>query len=154
MRHLYWLLMGAVFLTACNDNNENQPISVVEEKTAQQDLDANQAKWANANLTSYTYAYELLCFCPPEGTIVVNVQNSVVVSAFFSPSGVVLSPGRLAQQRTIDEFFGFIQTGLDESYEKMDVVYNDQYGFPESLDVDVSTAIADDEAVYNIGSFQ
>ena len=154
MRHLYLLVMGAVFLTGCNENNENQRVPVVTEKTAQQELDANQTKWANANLSSYTYAYEVLCFCAPEGNIVVNVRNGEVVSAFFSPSGVLLSPERLTQERTMDEFFGFIQTGLDEPYAKMDVVYNEQFGFPESLDVDLSTGLADDEAFYNIGSLQ
>jgi len=57
-------------------------------------------------------------------------------------------------ERTVDEFFGFIQTGLDDPYEKMDVAYDDQLGFPVSLDVDQSAGLADDEVVYSIGSFQ
>lgn len=157
MRHSIVLptAIAISLLFGCNDSDDDA-IDPVDDsnKTTQELLDENQTKWANANVSTYSYTYRVSCFCIPEEDIVVNVVNDEVASAFFVPSGTLLSADRLALQKTIDGLFGNIQTGIDEGYAKLEATYDSQFGFPVTIDEDPNLGIADDERFIQVGSFQ
>ncbi len=147
------IMMSVFLLLGCNSDDEpvNEPDVPL---TGQKALDVNQTKWADANLTTYTFVVASSCFCVPEENIVVNVVDDAVASAFFSPSGVLLDDVRLAETLTIDGYFGLIQQGIDGEFAQVDVEYNADFGFPTRLYIDRSEGIADDEVEYQIGSLQ
>ncbi len=149
MKYLLLLLISTAMLLGCNSDDEPEVF-----RTAQDALDFNQTKWANANLASYSFTVSTACFCAPEEDIVVSVDNDTVTTAFFTPSGVLLDNSRIAQTRTIDDYFGLIQEGIDAEFAALEAEYDPDYGFPTSIYVDQATGIADDEVNYLISDLQ
>ena len=149
MKYLLPLLVSAIMLPGCNSDDEPEVLRI-----GQDALDFNQTKWANANLNAYRFTVDVTCFCVPEEDIVFNVNNDAVTSAFFTPSGVPLNNDRLAHARTIDDYFGLIQEGIDEEFAVLEAEYDPDYGFPTRIYVDRASGIADDEVDYRISDLQ
>ena len=146
MMRFLMLLASAVLVFGCNDGDDVSP-----EQAA---LNLNQAKWANLGLSDYRFTVGRVCFCPVEEEIVVIVNNDEVSSAFFTPSGQMLDNDRVARTRTIDDYFALIQRGIDEEFETLIVTYDPTYGFPESISIDESFMIADEERSFRLRDFQ
>ncbi len=140
-------LCAAFFsIVGCNSSDSTDP--------RQSALDANQTKWANANVDSYSITVSRICFCPVQEAIVKTVTNGTVTNAFYTPSGTVLDPAGYARSFTIEDYFGSIQTGIDEDYEVLDVEYDPTYGFPKKIVVDHGPEVVDEEYTLYIRDFQ
>ncbi len=55
--------------------------------------------------------------------------------------------------KTVDELFDFIEHKIDQKPEKHLVIYNEDYGYPETISFDMSFQIADEETGYYITDF-
>lgn len=137
------LAATACLLAGCDDENPTQKA-----------LNANRAKWAAADLDDYVFERSQTSFSIPEEAIVVTVNDGVVTSAFFTPSGVMLSAERQARLRTIEGYFDFVQNAINDNAFLLNVIYDDTYGFPADIVVDFSQQVADDEIGLYIRNFQ
>lgn len=149
MKYLLLLLVSATLLSGCNNDDEPEAI-----RTGQDALDFNQTKWANASLDTYSFIVGTSCFCAPEEDIVINVNNNAVTSAFFTPSGVPLDNSRIVQARTIDDYFGLIQEGIDQEFAELVAEYDPVYGYPTSIYVNQYAGLADAGVSYSISDLQ
>lgn len=138
-----FLAAAACLLAGCDD----------DENPLQRELNENRAKWEAADINSYVFESSQAYFIVEE-PIVVTVTNDVVTSAFFTPSGVMVSAERLASMRTIDGHFDIVQNAIDEDAVFLNVSYDDTFGFPADIAVDYREEVADDEISYFIRNFQ
>ena len=115
-------------------------------------LNRNQALWKNAHLSSYSYTYKRVCFCPEEEDILVRVQYGDVKAASYSPSNTPVLPDRLDDLRTVEEFFQIIQDAVTNKVSRLDVTYNAKLGYPERIFIDVDPLIADEEMTHLISN--
>lgn len=147
MHKITAIFLLVLLLSACgSDGNDPSP-----EQAA---LNQNRDTWNAAAITDYVFTYSTTCFCAPEESIVITVVNNTITDAFFTPSGMALSPDRVSNLRTVDEFFALVQESIDAQVAVLTVNYNSIYGYPESIFIDQSTSIADEEISYGISNLQ
>lgn len=128
--------------------------SVQPPSTGNPDQDAlnrNRALWKNAHLSNYTYTYKRMCFCPPEEDIAVTVQYGDVTAAYYPGNSPVL-PERLDGLRTVEELFQVIQGAITKQVAQLDVTYNSELGYPESIFIDIDEQMADEEITHFVSN--
>lgn len=126
------------------------PVPSITGDPDQDALNKNLSLWNSAHLSTYSYTYKRMCFCPEEEDIVVKVQYGDVVSAFYSPSNTPVLPDRLDDLMTIEKFFLLIQDAISKKVAELDVTYNAEFGYPERIFIDVDKLIADEEITHFI----
>lgn len=129
------------------------PVPPVTTGNPDQDaLNKNRALWKKAHLSTYTYTYKRMCFCPPEEDILVKVQYGNVVAASYSPSNNPVMPERLDALMTVEELFQVIQKAITDQVARLDVTYNPSLGYPERIFIDVDERMADEEMTHLVGN--
>ena len=111
-------------------------------------LNQNRALWKEAHLSTYTYIYQVMCFCPPEEDILVKVLYDNVVDASYSPSNNPVMPERLDDLMTVEELFQVIQKAIDDEVAQLEVTYNAKLGYPERIYIDIDERMADEEVTH------
>ena len=87
--------------------------------------------WDSANLSSYKYVAQRICFCgPPEGQVVVTVVNDVVVGVVEWNSGSPVSPGGWL---TVDQMFAKVESA-SAAGRLIDVEFHDA-GYPTRVEI-------------------
>ena len=116
----------------------------ISDGTAQVALDAAVASWDQAGIADYHFTIERLCFCVP---------------AFRGPATIVVRgdeplspPAPFEDVATVPQLHAVVQTAIDDQVEDLEVQY-DERGVPVSIQVDPSTAIADEEISYRVTEF-
>lgn len=125
-----------------------------DEDSKKSDLDRNISIWKKANITDYQYRFSQSCFCPPEEDIVIVVKAAVISEAFYVPSGIYLADIELGRLHTIPNLFDIVQEAIDSNVASLKVTYNDNYGYPEVIEIDRIKAAIDDEVTYYATEFQ
>ena len=115
-------------------------------------LNRNMALWKKAHLSTYTYTYKRVCFCPEEEYIQVKVQYGEVVSAHYSPSSKPVMPERLDSLKTVEELFQVIQKAITDEVAKLEVTYNARLGYPERIYIDIDERMADEEMEHQVSN--
>jgi len=115
------------------------------------ELERNQSKWQDADITHYRFQLSVTCFCPVSGLMpmTVEVQNGEVVSIVDVngqpyPSTDPMSEFIL-QYATIDRLFSELGSDSVQKADKLTVTYDPTYGFPTEAIIDFIELAADDE---------
>ena len=113
---------------------------------AERELARNRQRWASAAIHDYEFDFRRSCFCAPEATerVRIVVRNDVVTSVLRSSDGQPASSIAGAWPR-VDELFEDVRRRLDQDVERLDVTYDQTYGYPRSIVADVLLMAADDE---------
>jgi outer membrane lipoprotein-sorting protein len=146
MRKLLFILL-AILMTGC--------ASLVGQ--ASSEAEQAQEKWQDANVSHYRYELAISCFCifSADMPLVIEVQNGEAVSMEYK-SGKEIDPAFLEQfQRydTIDKIFAEIEKAENEA-ERVEVTYDEKYGFPTQVTIDQAQQAADDELYLTISNFE
>ena len=146
MRKILFVIL-AVLLTAC--------ASLVGQ--AGSEVNSDQEKWQNANVSHYRYELSISCFCifAQDMPLVIEVKDGEVVSMEYK-SGKEIDPALLEQfQRydTIDKIFAELEKAQSEA-ERVEVTYDETYGFPNQITIDQAQMAADDELYLTISNFE
>ena len=118
---------------------------------------SDQAKWQDAGISHYRYELTISCFCvfAQDMPLVIEVQDGKAVSMEYK-SGKEIDPALLEQfQRydTIDKIFAELQKAQSEA-EKVEVTYDETYGYPTEIKIDQVQMAADDELYLSISNFE
>lgn len=97
---------------------------------AQQELDAAEARWAEAGLASYQISYDTSCFCAPEGPSLFTIANGAVTAI----SSAIDSPYPATTGRTVEQMFADIAGAL-ASNDQVTATYDPIDGHPLSYDI-------------------
>ncbi|MBB6049122.1 DUF6174 domain-containing protein [Armatimonas rosea] len=104
--------------------------------TAVSDLDQARASWRAQGLRSYSVTVQKICFCPEEYTrpVTITVRDGVATNA----------PEYLAAYGTVEKALDAVESAQKGKPDTLTVSFAPQ-GWPTSLYVDPSKALADDE---------
>jgi hypothetical protein len=111
------------------------------------------AKWKAAGSQSYTFVLEKNCRCMNRGPATVTVAKGVVTSGVDRSTGAALTADALATFPSIDAIFEQIRKALSQRAPSVQVTYDDKVGYPTSLYIDWSAAIADEETSYTLSAY-
>jgi len=121
-------------------------------------LEKNRATWQATGISHYRYYLTLSCFCTfaLEMPLVIEVRDGQVVSMQYL-SGSQIDPADrevFKSLSTIDRIFASVKADIDRGGDKLKILYNETYGFPIQVDIDVSQEIYDDESTLTVSSFE
>jgi hypothetical protein len=131
-----------LFLTACSS------------KTA---LRENQQKWAGQKITHYRFEVTIGCNCPWRSLmpLTVEVKDGEVIT--MTDKDGQPTPANYAdtfnQAASIEKLFTILDQAIG-SASKVTVVYNPDYGYPQSIVIDYSKLVYDDEIGYYVKNFE
>jgi hypothetical protein len=131
-----------LFLTACAD------------KTV---LRENQQKWASQNITHYQFDLTIGCNCPWRSLmpLKIEVKDGQIVS--MTDKDGQPTPANYAntfnKAASIENLFAILDSAIG-SASKVTVAYNPDYGYPQSIVIDESKLVYDDEIGYYVKSFE
>lgn len=116
----------------------------------------NQKLWEANHLTDYNFTLQRNCFCPEDrrGPVDIQVRKNATISIIFTESGVTANPDFFSDVDTIDELFGVLKNAHMDKAVQVDVTYDATYGYPQSIYIDVSKEIADEEQGYTVSNLQ
>jgi hypothetical protein len=139
----------ALSLTACQGNSTlpNKPDDNTPVSPLQHQLDKYQARWQQQNIQNYTYTFQRGCFCPREYTrpVKLKINNQHVAQAEFADTGEPLPPNVQGNKQTVTDLFRLIQSAIDKNAFRIIAKYDEQYGYPISINIDYDERIADEE---------
>lgn len=122
--------------------------------TDQATLDENKQLWANYTAPGYNFTYRRTCFCLPQESVFSEIDEGSLVRAYFLPSLDPLSTEQIASRVSIYKLFEYIQDAIDSNAAILNVTYNVDFGYPESIYIDQVENIADDEVTHTVLWFE
>lgn len=123
-----------------------EPVSPnIEDGSATIELDAAQATWLERGPSDYKMIIEETCFCIGPHRVAIVVRDGKPVK---------VTPKRWIGYRTVPQMFEDIEDKIEGEIPFLGVVYNDEYGFPSEISIDVIANAVDDEALYAVKQFR
>ncbi len=123
------------------------------------------ATWTEQKQNNYAFQYDMRCFCAlaPSAEIIVRSDSVYQIlnpetgdSLFFQTSENMFQyVGDVYPDLyyTIDGFFDIINRARKEA-DNVEVNYNDEIGFPESIQIDYDKNAIDDEVGHSISNYR
>jgi hypothetical protein len=118
--------------------------------------DTPQARWESHELESYRYTLQVGCFCLQESTlpVTIEIQDGEVASITYVDDGTAADPALFERYNSIDKLFAVINDAEAQDPARLDVTYDETYGVPLSVNIDISEMIADEELYLEVSSFE
>lgn len=122
------------------------------------EIEQNQEKWQDANISHYRYHLSITCFCvfSQDMPLIVEVQDGKVVSMEFQ-NGNPIDPGSrelFEKYATIDRLFTELEADLNGAADEVTAKYDATYGFPTEVTIDFVKDATDDELYLNLSNFE
>lgn len=107
-------------------------------------LQRAKTKWNSYSEQYYTIQSQRYCECEDEAAaqMEINVLDNSVLSAFDLSSGEAISKETQQEIQTIDSLFALIEKAIADGI-TIEVIYNEQYGYPETTKIDVEKLAVD-----------
>lgn len=118
--------------------------------------DTPAAVWAAQGIDDYQYTVQVSCFCILEATrpVIVEVQDGQGVSLTYADDGTAADPALFARYDSLDKIFAIISEAEAQGPARLDVTYDEATGVPQSIAIDISEQIADEELYLEISGFE
>lgn len=121
--------------------------------TSLQAFKAARQKWQAAGLHDYAFTFFNSCYCIGMQPIRITVQAGQVVSATNLRDGTAVQAAEVGQPLGINEIFRKIEEAYAKPADRITLVLNPAYGYPERVFIDYYTMMADEELRYEISDF-
>lgn len=125
---------------------------VLDSDRPRDQLKRAMAKWAQANLTSYDYVVQRLCFCPSVSPIRVTVIGGQVVARIDTTTGLPVAPNQASLYPDVAGLFALVEDAYDRA-DAINVTFDQAYGFPTSAVIDYVKDAIDDELTLSAADF-
>lgn len=114
------------------------------------------AVWTAQEIDDYQYTVQVSCFCLREATrpVVVEVKDGRAVSLTYADDGTAADPALFARYDSIDKIFDIISEAEAQEPARLDVTYDEATGVPQSIAIDISEQMADEELYLEIREFE
>ena len=125
---------------------------------SQSEIEQNQEKWQNANISHYRYNLFISCFCvfTQDMPLIIEVKDGEVVSMEFqSGNEIDASLHELFDKyATIDRLFAELEADLNGAADEVIAKYDPTYGFPAEVTIDFVKEATDDELYLTLSNFE
>ena len=159
MKIIIWgtgLYLAILACGGCNQENGHppsieKPAPQILRHTAAKTFEKNRVKWSSTGISNYQYTFQRICFCPADDTakVSITVYNNSVDSIRRVSDGKLIKPSSTGIY-TIKQLFSLIQDADNKGADRLSVTYDDELGYPTSIDIDYEKALADDEVSIKI----
>jgi hypothetical protein len=134
----YLLFFSIVLFFSCNPEN---PVTLT-------DFELNKNKWETLGIDSYTFTFQISCYCLREDTLPKTVQ--VVNGKIVKVDGATYDEDEHWGVQTISQLFNLIEQSEKEKVHTLEVDYHPDKGFPTMVYIDRDEMIADEEMGYHV----
>lgn len=116
-------------------------------------LDAARSRWTAADLASYTFVVQRLCFCIDEYVrpMRIEVVDGTVVSAVYVDDGSVV-PEEI-EAPTVAGLFEEIEGAIEQEAHSIEATYHAELGYPLDVSIDFIEHAVDEELGFRIHTF-
>ena len=124
------------------------------------ELERNQEKWQDANITHYRFELNIGCFCPfrSQMPLTVEVQDGEVVSMTDVNGEAITTTDPMNEfiqkYATIDRIFSELDSDSVREADKVTVTYDPTYGYPTEISIDYIELAMDDELYISVSAFE
>jgi hypothetical protein len=127
------------------------PASGPASDEAPRELALARERWEAAGPAAYEMTLRRSCFCPPDwrGPFRVTVRDGAVASVTYEGA-----PVDAERAVTVDALFDLVADAAARRAERLDVVYDPDWGYPARLFIDYDARIADEEVGYEVEAFR
>jgi hypothetical protein len=114
---------------------------------AQKRLKENRRKWSSKAVKSYQYDFQRLCYCLPASTkkVKITVREGVAENIRHADTGDAIDKSNFDLYYTVEGLFDYIQAAIDKKARLVRVVYDAEWGYPTSVEIDYIRNAIDDE---------
>lgn len=137
---------GLIALTACLAGCSD----AISGPDPRGELEANRNRWQSVGFTDYTYRVDRACFCGFFGLAEIEVRNGVIVAVTQVEDGTSVDPEFFQFYDTVEDLFDLIEDAIAREAEVLNVEYNDQLGYPTTIELDYAFNVADDELTVTV----
>lgn len=111
--------------------------------------------WEAQAVDSYSYDLQVICFCVPDMTRPVNivVENGELQSVTYTDDGTAADTEMFAYYSTVEALFERLEDAQAQDPARFDVTFDAQYGVPQSVNIDISEMMADEELMFTVSDF-
>ncbi|MDP9185482.1 MAG: DUF6174 domain-containing protein [Actinomycetota bacterium] len=109
------------------------------------------AKWYDSPRTDYHIALTRACFCDDAGTVSARVRGTLPTAAQVNGREIDLPT---TTPLTVDDLFLIVFRAEATGAERLDVTYDDEWGYPKDIVIDGSSNTMDDELEIHVTSFE
>ncbi|HEX6270650.1 MAG TPA: DUF6174 domain-containing protein [Anaerolineales bacterium] len=124
----------------------------------QTEVERNQEKWRDANVSHYRYNLNISCFCvfSQDMPLVIEVMDGKVVSMEYQSGKEIDTTNLELFERfaSIDRIFSEIEADLAGAADEVTVTYDPTYGFPVDVSIDYVKEAIDDELYLTVSDFE
>ncbi|MGB1250255.1 MAG: DUF6174 domain-containing protein [Candidatus Promineifilaceae bacterium] len=112
--------------------------------------------WDTQMPDSYSYDLQVSCFCFPDMTrsVTIVVADGVAQSVTYVDDGTAADLDLFASYATVDKLLERLERIQAEGPATFDVTFDEQYGVPQSVSIDIDEMMADEEIYYTINNFE
>ena len=159
-----------VFIAACGSNATPMPTpappaathapttatpTVSDPDSVQATLLRHQDRWEHSGITDYDYTGAWSCFCPQEylADVAVTVRGGVVTSVAFAGEELTVTPPSPERFVPVEELFALLQDAVTRNAARIEVAYDERYGYPAELFIDYDERMADEETRFVMRGF-
>jgi hypothetical protein len=126
----------------------------MDKNESQNELNVNKSKWESKGINNYRIKLKETCNCMMNGTYLIIVKNNIVDTVMPDTNLFPeINRNQYDHVTTIDSLFKFIQYSITDNAEKLIVVYNEEWGYPEKIEIDMNLNYKDDEHYIEIKGF-
>ncbi len=120
---------------------------------ARADFETNKLKWESTRPENYSFTLQRSGFIGGNAAkpVDLTIHGNTVVDAHFSDGSKAMVPEY--NQLSIDELFKTIENALDNNAAEVRIEYNAETGIPQSIFIDQSFQIADEELYLTVSNF-
>ena len=124
----------------------------------QTEIEGNQEKWRDANISHYRFNLSIGCFCvfSQDMPLVIEVMDGKVVSMEYQSGNAIDATSRefFDKFTTIDWIFSELEADLAGAADEVTVAYDPTYGFPVDVTIDYVKEAIDDELYLTVSGFE
>ena len=128
------------------------PSTTVNDEPAQ----SPAALWQSQAIDDYRYTLQVGCFCLVDITrpVIVEVKDGQVAAITYVDDGTAADPVLFERYTSIDKLFAIINEAEAQEPARLDVTYDEVTGVPQSINIDISEQMADEELYLEISNFE
>jgi hypothetical protein len=114
------------------------------------------ALWESQAIDDYRYTLQVGCFCLVDVTrpVIVEVKDGQVASITYAEDGTAADPALFERYDSIDKLFAIINEAEAQEPARLDVTYDEATGVPQSVVIDISEQMADEELYLEVSDFE